>query len=75
MEEEWTKKYNRKVINAFSKIRWVVEPTNHDTKIILNLMQRMYDCGHADGYADAMRDHQSTNGDTFKALQGNLQVL
>lgn len=75
MEKEWTKKYNWKVINTFSKIRWVVEPTNHDTEIILRLMQRMYDCGHADGYADAMRDHHFTNGDATEALKDNLHML
>ena len=49
---------NIKVKRAYEKTQWVVTPTNHDEAIILHLMQRMYDLGHADGYAERILEEE-----------------
>lgn len=55
---EQLNKINSKVRRAFDKTQWVVTPTNHDEAIILRLMQRMYDLGHMDGYAERVYEEQ-----------------
>jgi len=52
-------KVNSKVQTAFEKLekRFIVYPTSHDTEMIKNAMQAMYDLGHADGYADYYYDN------------------
>jgi hypothetical protein len=49
---------NIKVKKVYEQTRWVVTPTNHDEAIILRLMQRMYDLGHADGYAERISEEE-----------------
>lgn len=61
---EQLNKINIKVRRAFDKTQWVVTPTNHDEAIILRLMQRMYDLGHGDGYAERFYDEQKCSEDS-----------
>ena len=63
-------KINTKVQKVFNKTQWVVTPTNHDEAIILRLMQRMYDLGHADGYAERiLEEEHEGHQDCFEILR------
>ena len=61
---------NIKVKRVYEQTQWVVNPTNHDEAIILRLMQRMYDCGHADGYAERISEEEHEgHQDCFEVLK------